>query len=159
MFIVGQKVIHYREGLSVISGEKEMGGNDYFVVTTLSGSGDNIFVMKNHTSNIIREVLNKAESLKAIELLKSIQLEIQLNTKQRRDSFKRRLISGNIDDLCYLMKQLYYYNLYFETEKSFKLGPSDVEMLRSAEKMFLDEMALSLEIDREKIKEYIISKL
>ena len=158
MFKVNDKVIHSREGLSTIVGITNMGGNDYFVIHADRGGGENIYVLINNTGTLIRSIMNKEEAMKVIEYMKTITAEFIANTKQRRDIYKRRLLSGNVLDLAYLSRQLYFYNYYNENGQLVRLGPTDVQLLKDAETILLDEFALSFNVPREDISEYV-SKL
>ena len=41
---IGQQVIHCRDGLAVVVGTTNMADKDYYVVKTIRGSGENIYV-------------------------------------------------------------------------------------------------------------------
>ena len=47
MFEVNQKVIHAREGLSTVVSITNMGGNDYYIIHSDRGTGENIYVLVN----------------------------------------------------------------------------------------------------------------
>ena len=49
---VNDKVIHAREGLSTIISEKNIGGNDYFVVVSDNGGKESIYVLKSRKEEI-----------------------------------------------------------------------------------------------------------
>ena len=155
MFKVNDKVIHSREGLSTIVGITNMGGNDYFVIHADRGGGENIYVLVNNTTNLIRPIMNEEQAKEVINYMKSVEAEFISNTKQRRDQYKRRLLSGNVRDLAYLSRQLYFFNFYNEQGQLVKLGPTDVQMLKDAETILFDELALSFNVARDKIVDYV----
>lgn len=155
MFKVNEKVIHARDGLSEIVGITTMADREYYLVKAKRGGGENIYVLVNNTNNIIRPIMNVPEALKVIEYMKTVVAEFISNTKQRRDQYKRRLLSGNVLDLAYLSRQLYFYNYYNANGQPIKLGPTDVQMLKDAETILLDELAISFNKDREKVAEYV----
>ena len=152
---VGDRVIHAREGLSTITSETSIAGNDYFVVVADKGDRENIYVMKSRTENIIRPIMSVEEATKVFEYMKTIGAEFISNTKQRRDQYRRRLLSGSVYDLAYLSRQLYFYYYYNENGNVVKLGPTDLQMLKDAEKILFDELALSLNADGEELKQKI----
>ena len=155
MYKVNDKVIHAREGLSTIINQTTMADREYFVVRADRGGGENIYVLVNNTTNIIRPVMNKEEALKVIEYMKTVVAEFISNTKQRRDQYKRRLLSGNVLDLAYLSRQLYFYNYYNANGQVIKLGPTDVQMLKDAQMILLDELSLSFKKPREEVFAYV----
>ena len=155
---VKDKVMHFREGLSFISEEKEMNGVAYFLVEVISG-GEKVYVPKDKADAIIRPLFNKKELPELIEFMKPIMPEYFNNTKQRRDVFKKRLGSGDIHDLAFLTMQLYYFNHPEEANTPVKFGPADVDMLKYAARTIFDELAISLKIDRDKVEEHIYALL
>ena len=149
---IGDRVIHSREGLSTIMGETSIAGNDYFVVVSDKGDKENIYVLKNRTDNIIRPIMSKEEAQKVFDYMKTVGAEFISNTKQRRDQYRRRLLSGSVYDLAYLSRQLYFYYYYNENGQVVKLGPTDLQMLKDAERILFDELSLSLELSMEDLK-------
>ena len=152
---IGDRVIHSREGLSTIMGETSIAGNDYFVVVSDKGDKENIYVLKNRTDNIIRPIMSKDEAQKVFDYMKTVGAEFISNTKQRRDQYRRRLLSGSVYDLAYLSRQLYFYYYYNENGQVVKLGPTDLQMLKDAERILFDELSLSLELSMEDLKQAV----
>ena len=152
---VGDRIIHSREGLSTITSETSIGGNDYFVVVSDKGDRENIYVLKSRTENIIRPIMTVEESMAIINYMKSVEAEFISNTKQRRDQYRKRLLSGNVYDLAYLARQLYFFNFYNANGQIVKLGPKDLQMLKDAESILLDELAISFNVAREEMEKKI----
>lgn len=155
-FKVNDLVIHRREGLSTIIEKKDMNGNEYFLVRVSREDSDNIYVPFSNVDTILRNVMNQVEADSVLKRIQSVEREIASNTKQRRDSYKRRLCSGEVFDIAFLFKQ---YLLYLQEPDKIKLGSADLDMLMSATRMFLDELALSYNIERHLIQDYIINRL
>jgi len=155
MLKVNDKVIHAREGLSTIVDTLTMNDREYFVIHADNGKGENIYVLKTNTANIIRPVMDEKEAKEIVSYMKEVKAEFISNTKQRRDQYKRRLLSGDVRDLAYLSRQLFFFNYYNANGQLVKLGPTDLQMLKDADSIFLDELALSFKKDREKIKDFI----
>ena len=157
-FNIGDRVVHAREGLSTITGETFISQNEYYVIRSDKGGNENIYVMKSRTDNIIRPVMNLEEAHQVIEYMKSVPAAFISNTKQRRDLYKKKLLSGDVKDLAYLSRQLYFFNLYNSQGQLVKLGPTDLQMLKDAESILYDELAISFSVDRELVAE-TVSKL
>ena len=153
---IGDKVIHFRNGVSTVVGTTQMADRDYFVIHALRGDGENIYVPVLGSDNIIRPVMNEKEADELLHSLASIEKEFNSNTKQRRDAYKRRLNSGKIEDIAYLYRQQWLYEKYPE---NVKLGPSDNEMLQYATDIFLDELSLTYKVDRDKVAQVAIEKI
>ena len=154
-FKVNDKVVHCRDGLATIVGETSIAGNDYFVVVSEKGDRENIYVLKSRTDSIIRPVMNVEEANKVIEYMKSTDAAFVSNTKQRRDLYKKKLLSGSVYDLAFLSRQLYFYYLYNEQGQVVKLGPTDLQMLKDAESILFDELAISYNVPRENMREFV----
>ncbi len=154
-YSVGERVVHSREGLSTIKDITNIGGNDYFVVVSDKGAKENIYVMVSRTENIIRPIMTYEESCEVVKYMKTVEAEFINNTKQRRDKYRKRLLSGNVFDLAYLSRQLYFFNYYNANGQVVKLGPTDLQMLKDAEAILFDEFAISFNVDRDKVEDKI----
>ena len=159
-FSVNKEVIHCREGLATIIDSKEMNGKSYFLVRANRLSGETCYVPVDSAENIIREIMDEKEADKLLRYIKTIDKEFNTNTKQRRDAYKKRLSSGNVRDIAYLYRQLYFYNeLGGENNEEIKLGPVDLDMLGYATNMLLDELTISYKQPRETIQAFIEKRI
>ena len=156
---VGDRVVHAREGLSTITNITTMMDREYYVVVADKGERENIYVLKERTENIIRPIMSLEEGMKVVDYMKTVKAEFISNTKQRRDQYRKRLLSGNVLDLAYLSRQLYFFNYYNSIGQVVKLGPTDLQMLKDAEKVLFDELALSFNVDRDKVDQKIAELL
>lgn len=156
---INDRVVHAREGLSTITNITTMMDREYYVVVADKGDRENIYVLKERTENIIRPIMTLEEGMKVVEYMKSVKAEFISNTKQRRDQYRKRLLSGNVLDLAYLSRQLYFFNYYNSHGQVVKLGPTDLQMLKDAEKVLFDELALSFGVEREKVDQKIAELL
>ena len=160
MFKINDSVIHCREGLSTIISLSTINDRDYFLVRTHHASEETIYVPVESAESIIRPILKLEDADKVLKYIKGIKKEFNTNTKQRRDAYKRRLSSGDVNDIAYLYRQLYFYNkIGGEDNTEIKLGPVDIDMLNHAKKMLLDEFSLSYEINRDEIEGFIEKRL
>ena len=155
MYKIGDKVVHSREGLSTIVSIVTMADREYFVVHSDKGGSENIYVLTSNTNNIIRPIMSKEEALDILNYIKTVRAEFISNTKQRRDQYKKRLLSGSVYDLAYLATQLYFFHYYNANGQVVKLGPTDVQMLKDAESILFDEFALSFNLPREGVRDYV----
>lgn len=152
LFKENDKVIHIREGLSTIISITEIAGSQYFLLNVHRPNCENIFVPVANANNIIRPVLTIEEADLILKKLQNVKKDYVSNTKQRRDAFKRKLSSGDVNDIAYLY---YQYCLFHEDPEGVKLGPADIDMLSFATNILLDELSLTFEIKREEIAAYV----
>lgn len=157
-FKVNETVVHSREGLSTIVGKTEIAGNQYFVIVSRKNPKENIYVLTTRTDNIIRPVMSEKDAKEVINFMKTVDAAFISNTKQRRDLYKKKLLSGNVYDLAFLSRQLYFFNYYNSHGQLVKLGPTDLQMLKDAESILFDEFAISFNKPREEIAE-VVAKL
>ncbi len=156
-FSIGQMVVHRRDGLAKIADTTLISDKEYFIVNTIRGSGENIYVPKERADSIIRHLLTKEEADELVEYMRTVGLDYNANTKQRRDSLKKRLSSGDVKDIGFLFKQLYLFKT--NEDGTIKFGPVDVDMLTYASENLLDELTVSYDMDRSDIQDFIYSKL
>ena len=156
-FQKGQLVVHCRDGLATVMDETVLGDKDYFIVHTMRGSGENIYVPKDRSESIIRPIMEVEKAEEILKYIKTVELEYNSNTKQRRDSLKRRLMSGDVNDIAFLYKQLFFYKS--QTNGSIKFGPVDLDMLNFASDILLDELAVVYKKDRSDIEDFVNSKI
>ena len=156
-FQKGQLVVHCRDGLATVMDETVLGDKDYFIVHTMRGSGENIYVPKDRSESIIRPIMEVDKAEEILKYIKTVELEYNSNTKQRRDSLKRRLMSGDVNDIAFLYKQLFFYKS--QTDGSIKFGPVDLDMLNFASDILLDELAVVYKKDRSDIEDFVNNKI
>jgi RNA polymerase-interacting CarD/CdnL/TRCF family regulator len=154
---IGQQVIHCRDGLAVVVGNTSMADKDYYIVKTVRGTGENIYIPVDRADQIIRFLMSVEEADKLVDFIKTIPMEFNPNTKQRRDAIKKRLLSGDIKDGAYLFKQLYFYKT--SNDGSIKYGALDIDMLSFAANNLLDEFAISYKKNRDEIEAFIFDKI
>ena len=159
-FSVNEEVIHCREGLSTIIDMKEMNGKQYFLVQVNRISSETFYVPVESAGSIIRTIMNIKQADELLKFIKKITKEFNTNTKQRRDSYKKRLSSGNVKDIAYLYRQLYFYNqMGGEQNTEIKLGPVDLDILNYATNMLLDELTITYKQPREAIAHYVEERI
>ncbi len=158
-FNVNNEVIHCREGLSTIIGNKEMNGKEYFLVQVNRISGETFYVPVDSANSIIRHIMTVKEADELLKLVKKIGKDFNTNTKQRRDAYKKRLSSGDVKDIAYLYRQLFFYNKLGENNDEIKLGPVDLDMLNYAKNMLLDELAITYKQPRESAEKFIEDRI
>lgn len=155
-FKIGDLVIHCREGLAKISSISEVDGRQFYIVISQRQGNETIYVPVDRADLIVRPLMNAKEADAILEYMRGIDLEFNRNTKQRRDLYKKKLSSGDVYELSYLFRQ---YQLCKKYPEEVKLGQVDIDMLSYATDNLLDEFALSYNVPRDKIEEFVYSRL
>lgn len=158
-FVVNDTVMHFREGLSHITEIRTINNRDYFIIRVRRDESEVIYVPVATAEAVIRHISSKEDAEALAKYIKEIKPEYITNTKQRRDGFKRRLGSGNIRDLAFLARQLYFFQHPEEIEVPVKFGPADVEMLKYAKCTMYDELAITYDVKRDEIEEIFLAKI
>ena len=159
-FNVNDEVIHCREGLSTIIDVKSMNDKDYFLVQVNRESSETIYVPVDSADSIIRKIMSIQQADELLQYIKKISKDFNTNTKQRRDAYKKRLSSGNVKDIAYLYRQLYFYNkMGGEQNTEIRLGPVDLDMLNYATNMLLDELTITYNKPREVIANFVEQRI
>lgn len=161
VFRIDQLVIHKREGLAKIISSSLIGDKEYFILKAQRGDGESIYVPANGEFNIIRPIMTIEEADKILNYMSKVKKEYTSNTKQRRDTYKRLLNSGETKDIAFLSMQL---RIYEKSNKDvenpdMKLGIMDIDMLEKATNILMDELALVFEKPRENIREFVMNKI
>ena len=160
MFKINDSVIHCREGLSTIVAMNSMNGKDYFLVSVNRNSGETMYVPVDTSSSIIRPLMNKKDADDLLIYIKKIKKDFNTNTKQRRDAYKKKLSSGDVKEIAYLYRQLYFYEkIGGENNTEIKLGPVDIDMLSYAQNMLMDELSISYGVKREEVKDFVENRI
>lgn len=156
LFEIGERVIHCRDGLATINEKINMNGKDFYLVSSVRGDSETIFVPVDRAELIIRPIMKVEEAEKVIDYMNTIEFDFNRNTKQRRDLFKKKLSSGDINEIAYLFRQYY---LYKKHPDDVKLGPADIDMLEYATKNILDEFSLTYNLPMDKVGAFLDKKM
>ena len=159
MYSIGEIVVHKREGLAKIVVDKTMMDKKYFLLTLLRGNGETIYVPFDSCDDIIRPVMSVENADNILRLMKNLSFEFNINTKQRRDDFKKRIVSGNIEDIVYLVRQLHDFNNSSSLPEKLKFGQMDFYLLEKARDYLFDELALAYNIERSLIDNFIENRI
>lgn len=164
MFKVNDAVFYGIHGVCIIEeiGKREIFGSvsDYYTLKPVYSSKSKVFVPVNRTSKTLnlRKVMTKKEALKIIENLKSddsLWVDDDILRKQR---FAEILKNCTRQEYALLVKTIYEKKVQYNSEKK-KLHAVDERALADAECSLHEELAFVLEIEREKVPEYISEKL
>lgn len=159
-FKINDSVIHFREGLATIFSMNQMNGREYFLLRINKNNGETIYVPTASADSIIRAIMSVEEADELLCYVKTIEKEFNVNTKQRRDEYKRKLSSGSVKEIAYLYRQLqHYYQIGGEENDEIKLGPVDFDMLNYAHNMLMDELSFTYNQPRDEIEKFVENRL
>lgn len=160
-FRINDRVIHKREGLAEIVSTALIADKEYFLLKASRGDGEMIYVPADNSTSIIRPIMSVEEAEDVLAYMSTVEKEYTTNTKQRRDFYKKLLNSGEIRDIAFLSMQLRIYeSMNHDVENDdMKLGVMDIDMLEKADNILMDELAITFDKIRNKIKEFIFNRI
>ena len=159
MFKINDVVVHYRDGVSTITGTANFEGKEFFVLKAKRVDGVSIYIPIENASQVFRPVMDEANADAIILYMKGIEANFNPNTKQRRDDYKRRLASGNILDIAYLVRHLYLYKTAESLPEKVRFGQVDFDILQSARNMLYDEFCITYNCPEEEIDEFVVKRM
>ncbi|MBR4072213.1 MAG: transcriptional regulator [Clostridia bacterium] len=165
-YIKGDFVVYGTNGICKIDDVQKMTfpmeteEHTYYVLKPISNRTSTLFVPDNREELVskMRYIL-KREEIDAI-LCAPQDKEIKWidDKNERANEFKRILKDGNTDELLYLIRCLYERKKQL-TDNGKKLTITDDNVLTSAEKLVREEFAFALNIEEEKVADYIKHKI
>lgn len=132
----------------------------YYVLKPVYESASTLYVPvdNEHLLEKMRRVLSKTEIDKLLGMVGENTIDWVDDDRQRAEEFSCILAEGMRMELLVLIKCLYRQkNELINSGKKFKAA--DEKMLTAAEKMVNEEIAYVLGINKEKVPDYILSKL
>lgn len=154
MLEIGKIIVHKKHGICTIEERIQMMGQDYYKLVPNFDETMSIFVPINKEQELLREVLTKEEAKKLVLYMREINDNIIEDTKERRDTFQKKFATGELKDLAYVCRKLFLLKQEKERNNE-KFCLTDSNMFEKANKMLLDELSLSFNIDRSLIFDYI----
>lgn len=165
MYKINDCIVYGTEGICEIVdiAEKQFGDkcDTYYVLKPLYTKGSTVMVPVSNdllvskmrymlSSQEIKDLIDKIPTEDAFEWIE--------DDKKRKDEFKKIILSGDRLLLIKLIK-----TMFVQGEEKKKLGKRlhtiDERFLKDAEKMLYEEFAVGLNIKKEEVLPYIISKI
>ena len=165
MYKVNETVIYGTEGICKITDIAERNFNSsvekYYILKPLYNSSSTIMVPINNEILVsrMRRMLSCEEIEKLIEDMPGEEgLELIDDEKKRKEEYRGVILRGDRKELVKLIKTLYVHG---ENQKKLgkKLHACDERFFRDAEKMLYEEFAAALNIDKEGVLPFILSKI
>lgn len=146
-----------------IVSERSMGGEeiDYYALRPVFSTSNNMMTIKTRVNNpkvAMRPVISKERIAALIAAMPSQETVWIPDAMQRNESFKASLKTGEIEELCKIVK-----TLYVEKKGSQAIGKNlnrtDEEMFKTAEKQLVEEFALVLDMPTDAVIPFIADQL
>ncbi len=161
MFKVGEYVVYGNKGVCQIKsiGPIDMPGiskdRSYYTMSQVYMRGSTIFTPVDGDSKTLRKVLSKKEAQKLIEGIKDIKPQWVKDDKERDRLFTEILRNADCKELCSMIISLNH-RREERIAGGKKATSTDERYFHAAEDILLGELGISLGLERDKVKDYIM---
>lgn len=156
MFKIGDYVVYKRDVCKIVEiREKKFMNKDYYVMRPIDDATLKLDVPIDISDKYLRKVISKEEALALIDKIPSIKVVMSME-RMIENEYKMLLQSGSLEDLVCIIKTTYLRN-YERKQSGKKIGEIDDTYFHRAEKMLYNELSVSLGMNFDDAKEYVIA--
>ena len=164
MFNKGEYVVCGNKGVCVVEEvttlnitgvDKE---REYYILKPVYTSGSTVYVPVDSTKESIRKVLERDEANKLISGIPDIPLITIANDKLLEQEYRGCMKSNNCEEWVKIIKTIYL-RKQKRLEAGRKVTAVDAKYFRIAEDNLYGELAISLDMPREEVENYITSEM
>lgn len=130
----------------------------YYTLCPFYAKGNKIFTPANNSKVVMRPIITKKEAKDLIEGIQNINCLSFTDKKRREVEYKDALKKCDCKELIKIIKTIYLLKQERLNEGK-KITAGDEKFFHMAEENLYGELAIALEVDKSKIKEYIINKI
>jgi len=150
LFKIGDKVVYPMHGAGIIEAieEKEILGEkrEYYVLRLPIGNMKVMVPIANSREIGLREIINKQEVKKVLNLLKASGSPMPSNWNHRYRANLEKIKSGNIYAVAEVVRNL------ARREREKGLSSGEKRMLENAKQILISELALATEVEEDKAR-------
>lgn len=163
MFKKGQYVVYGSTGVCEVDEVGElansvtMSNKMYYTLVPLYSKGSKVFTPIDSTKVKLRSVISKAEANELMDSYDTIELLEIPEEKRREDVYKDAIGKCECREWIRVLKTLYYYREKRKVDGK-KITAIDDKYLHMAEENLFGELAITLELDKEAVKELLHTK-
>ena len=133
-------------------------GNDYYILVPVDDDSLVIETPVDNRMGFIREIISKKDAEKLIEEIPNIEQVNVISNAYIDKVYKELLYKGTYEDLIRIIKTAYLRNDERAKNKK-KLSDKDSAYFNKAEKYLYNELSISLGMNYNETKEYVINKV
>lgn len=145
--------ILYKHDISIIKDIKTINDKTYYIITPLIDKTLTLMVPTLNKQNYIKNILTKEEAINLIKEIPNI-TPLDINDKNIELTYKELLNTGTHNNLIKIIKTTYLRNEE-RTKNKKKISERDDNYFHLAETYLYNELAISLEMSIDEVKEYI----
>ena len=165
MFSIGDKVMYGGTGVCVVEDITSLklsgmdSARDYYVLKPMYQSGT-IQTPVENAKIPIRLVMTRDEAEQLVDTIPSVEASIcmEKNLSALRNHYQQQISTFDSMDLIRVTKSIYAKKKDAESRQK-KIGMTDEKYLRRAEDLLYGELAVALDLPRDKVTDYISQRL
>ena len=164
MFNIGDYVICGSNGVCKVEkiGTLDVSGiskdRAYYTMDKVYSKGSKVYIPVDNDKVTVRPVLSKEEAYSLIDQMENVEPLIIVDERKKSDIFKKSMQMYDCNELLRILK-----TLYFSKQKKLAEGKKetagDSNYYRMAEDSLVGELAISLDMDRENVRQMIMEKV
>lgn len=164
VFQVGDLIVYGNTGVCRVEkiGRPDLAGVpegvDYYTLSPYYSQNSKIFTPCDNEKVVMRPVISKKEARKLVREIPSIQLLIITDEKKREECYKETMRTCDCREFVSIIKTIYTRKQERLAEGK-KVTASDEKYFSMAEDKLYGELAIALEMEKNKVKEYIKEKV
>lgn len=164
MFQIGDLIVYGNTGVCVV---EEIGPLDipgvskdrlYYTLRPYYDSKVRIFTLVDSTKVVMRPILNREEAVHLIEEIGEIDMLGISNEKKRSEEYRLSLQKCDCKELVRIIKTIYF-RVQKRKAAGKKITSQDEKYFHLAEENLFGELAVSLGMDREKVKDVVFERV
>ncbi|MDD2456975.1 MAG: CarD family transcriptional regulator [Eubacteriales bacterium] len=127
---------------------------EYYVLSPVFGNQVDIFIPTDKQETALRPVLSKDEVMRLIDAMPGMESAWIADDSFRKATFSEIIQSGDQERIIRLIKMIFNRTIVLE-KSGRKLGNTDTEVLKQAEKILNQEFAIALDLQPEQVSPLI----
>lgn len=164
MFEVGDYIVYGINGVCKVEkiGTVNVSGipkdKMYYTLIPVYSKGSKVFTPMDNQKVIMRSVISKEEALELIDSIKDMDLLWESNDKKREQVYKESIRKCDCKEWVRIIKTLYLKKQSRIAEGK-KMSAGDERYLHLAEENLFGELAIPLQMEKEKVEEFITDRV
>ena len=164
MFEVGDYIVYGINGVCKVEkiGTVNVSGipkdKMYYTLVPVYSKGSKVFTPMDNRKVVMRSVISKDEALKLIDGIKDMDLLWEANDKRRELMYKETIRKCDCKEWIRIIKTLYI-KKQSKIAEGKKMSAGDEKYLHMAEENLFGELAIPLEIEKEKVEAFISERV
>lgn len=164
MFQVGDYIVYGSMGVCKVENVgpidiRELSKNkDYYTLVPVYSKGSKVFTPTDNNKVIMRPIIPKEEAMKLIDRIEEIDTIWLDDEKRREQVYKEALRKCDCEECIKIIKTLYQ-RKQLRIAAGKKATSSDTKYFEIAEECLYGELAISLQMKKDEVQEYIVKRV